>query len=220
MRLIIATKNNGKLREIKEILKGIDIAIVSLNQLDKKFRIIENGKSFLENALKKTMTVSKFFKDDYVVGDDSGLEVDCLQGAPGIFSKRYSGRNATYLKNNLKILRELQGIEKSKRRAHFCCFLTLVKDSRLIRVFEGNLKGIISEEIKGQEGFGYDPIFYLPKYKKTVAQLSLKEKNKISHRAKAFGKLKKYLISREVFYPSKNNEAKYCNIAKKQHMAV
>jgi XTP/dITP diphosphohydrolase len=194
MRLIIATQNQGKLREIKHILRGIKIPIVCLSQLDKKFHIKENGKNFFENALKKAKPVSLTYKDDLVIGEDSGLTVDCLGGKPGIFSKRYSGKNWTYHKNNLKILKELEGVEKRNRTAHFICCLALMKRGELIKRIEGHINGFIHSEIKGKNGFGYDPIFYLPVYKRTVAELGLKEKNKISHRAKAFLQLRKYLI--------------------------
>jgi XTP/dITP diphosphohydrolase len=132
-------------------------------------------------------------KNDLVVGEDSGLSVEYLGGRPGVFSKRYSGKNWTYHKNNLKILKELSGLPREKRKAHFICSLVLMKDGKVIKKIEGRLNGLIHNKIKGKGGFGYDPIFYLPKYKKTVAQLPLTEKNKISHRAQAFRRLKEYL---------------------------
>lgn len=190
MRLIIATQNSGKLREIKGILKDVNIPIVSLSELDRKFRIRENGKTFLENALKKAFPVSKFFTDDFVVGEDSGLEVGHLGNRPGIFSKRYSGKGASDIKNNRKILKELEGVENKNRTAWFRCCLAVVKNGKLVKVFEGKLKGMISYEMIGSNGFGYDPIFYLSKYRKTVAQLTREDKNKISHRAEAFSKLR------------------------------
>ncbi|MDD4955306.1 MAG: RdgB/HAM1 family non-canonical purine NTP pyrophosphatase [Candidatus Omnitrophica bacterium] len=192
MRLIIATENEGKLREIKHILKGIKIPIISQASLDKKFHIKENGKTFFENAVKKTKPVSLAYKNDLVAGEDSGLEVEYLHGAPGVYSKRYSGKNWTYEKNNLKILKELQGITQKKRKASFHCCLVLLKAGKLIKKIDGRLNGYISYESKGTHGFGYDPIFYLPKYRKTVAELPLNVKNKLSHRAKAFLKLKNY----------------------------
>ena len=193
MRLIIATRNKSKLREIKHILKGLNLEIVSLADLDKKFRIVENAKTFSGNASKKALAVSKVYKTDYVLGEDSGLEVEFLNGEPGVYSKRYSGKNATDLKNNLKILKALEGVPKNKRTAYFCCLLAVAKDGEIVKVFEGKLKGQIHHLQVGKNGFGYDPIFYLPKRKKTTAQLSLEEKNAISHRAKAFNKLKTYL---------------------------
>ncbi|MDD4183644.1 MAG: RdgB/HAM1 family non-canonical purine NTP pyrophosphatase [Candidatus Omnitrophica bacterium] len=193
MRLIIATENEGKLREIKHLLRGVKISIVSLCELDKKFHIKENGKTFFENAVKKTKSISLAYKDDLVAGEDSGLEVNFLKGAPGVYSKRYSGKNWTYEKNNLKILKELAGIPYKKRKASFHCCLVLFKAGKLIKKIDGRLNGYIGPEPKGGDGFGYDPIFYIPIYKKTVAQIPLNVKNRLSHRAKAFMKLRKYL---------------------------
>ncbi len=193
MRLIIATNNKFKLKEIRHILKGLNFKIVSLADLKKKFRIVENGKTFTENAIKKTLPVSCIFKDDYVLGEDSGLVVDYLGGLPGVYSKRYAGKSGDQNKNNSKLLKALVGVTASKRKAYFCCDLALARDGKLIRVFQGKLNGLIYGKTKGTNGFGYDPVFYLPSYGKTVAQLPIGLKNKISHRAKAFGKLKNYL---------------------------
>lgn len=195
MRLIIATKNEGKLREIKAILKGLRLPIISLKALNDKITIRETSTTFFANALKKALAVSKKYPHDLVVGEDSGLEVVYLGYKPGVFSKRYSGKNATDFKNNVKLLKELSGLDKKHRKAYFRCVIALVRDSKLIKKFEGCLSGFIYDKIVGNHGFGYDPIFYLPKYKKTVAQLPSKEKNKVSHRAKAFLKLKKFLAN-------------------------
>jgi len=194
MRLIIATKNQGKLKEIKKILKGVSLDIVSLAEVAPKIRIKEDGDSFFANALKKTEAVSVKFPHDLVVGEDSGIEVSALDNRPGIFSKRYSGKNATDLKNNLKMLKELEGLPRAKRRAGYRCVLTLMKGPDLLVKCEGKLCGYIDTEMKGTSGFGYDPLMYLPKYKKTVAQLPLSEKNRISHRFQAFYELKKFLV--------------------------
>ncbi|MEI8348762.1 MAG: RdgB/HAM1 family non-canonical purine NTP pyrophosphatase [Candidatus Omnitrophota bacterium] len=194
MRLIIATANKDKLKEIKAILKGAKVPIICLVDLDKKFHIKENGKTFLENAIKKTKPISLAYPDDLVVGEDSGLEVAYLKGQPGVYSKRYSGKNWTYEKNNLKVLRELDGVEWSKRKAHFVACLSLMHNGRLIKKIEGKLNGYINTECKGSGGFGYDPILFVPKYRKTVAQLPVCVKNKISHRALAFRRLKIYLL--------------------------
>ncbi|HDN86373.1 MAG: non-canonical purine NTP pyrophosphatase, RdgB/HAM1 family [Candidatus Omnitrophota bacterium] len=195
MRLIIATKNRGKFLEIKHIFGGLKVKLISLNGLKANLKIKEDGKTFFQNALKKAMAVSKIYPNDLVVGEDSGLEVKYLNNRPGIFSKRYAGKNSTDYRNNLKLLRELKGVKKTQRRACYRCVVALVKDSKIMKKFEGKLCGTINDKMVGKNGFGYDPIFYLPKYKKTVAQLPLKEKNRISHRAKAFGKLKKFLAS-------------------------
>lgn len=176
-------------------MKGIKMPVISLCELDRTFLIKENGRTFLENALKKTRPVSQAYKDELVAGEDSGLEVDYLKGKPGIYSKRYSGKNSTYKKNNIKLLTELQGVRKKDRKACFYCCLVLLRNGKLVKNFEGRLRGSISEKPAGENGFGYDPVFYLPACKKTVAQLSVREKNKISHRARAFFKLKTYLLN-------------------------
>jgi XTP/dITP diphosphohydrolase len=193
-RLIIATSNQGKLREIKELLKGINFPIISLVDLDRVFNIKEDGNVFLENAIKKTIPISAVYPDDLIVGEDSGLEVEALGGAPGVYSKRFSGKGATDFKNNQKLLKALEGLPSKKRKAKYQCWMVLAKNTRIIKIFNGQLPGVIDFTMKGENGFGYDPLFYLPKYKKTAAQLPLVEKNKISHRGKAFSKLKKYLL--------------------------
>jgi XTP/dITP diphosphohydrolase len=194
MRLIIATRNKSKLKEIRHLLRGADIRILSLADLKRRVRIVENGKTFAENAAKKAVAVSRVYRNDYVLGEDSGLAVTFLGGLPGVYSKRYASANGDQDKNNQKILRALKGVPRSKRQASFCCHLALARGGRLIREFAGRLWGTISRRPAGEGGFGYDPVFYLPPLGKTVAQLPLEEKNKISHRAKAFKKLKKYLF--------------------------
>ncbi len=190
-RLIIATKNKNKFKEIKKLLEDLNLKITYLGKILPSLSIKEDGKSFYENALKKAKAVSSLFPEDLVVGEDSGLVVKCLGDKPGIYSKRYAGKDASDLDNNLKLLRVLK--KKKDRRAYFICTVVLVKGKRLLRKFEGKLWGKIYDKLEGNFGFGYDPIFYLPRFRKTVAQLSLEEKNKISHRAKAFLKLKKFL---------------------------
>ncbi len=195
MRLIIATKNKGKFREIKRLLRYLKIELISLNELDDKINIKETGRTFVDNAFKKAKVVSLVFPDDLVVGEDSGLEVAHIGGAPGVYSKRYSGKNATDIKNNRKVLKELEGVPRKERKARYCCVLALCREGKLIKKYKGILPGYIYKESKGRGGFGYDPVFYLPGYKRTVAQISLKEKNKISHRAKVFLKLKNFLAN-------------------------
>ena len=139
------------------------------------------------------MPVSQTFPDDLVVGEDSGLEVSCLSNEPGVRSKRYAGPGAGDAKIIQKVLTNLEGVPVKERGAHFRCVMVLMRGGKVIKKFEGLLKGRIHTEPLGKNGFGYDPILYLPKLKKTVAQISLEEKNAISHRAQAFGRLKEYL---------------------------
>ena len=194
MRLIIATKNKGKFREIKRVLKGIKVKIASLDDLNENIRMREDGKSFFENAAKKAAAVSRRYPFDLVAADDSGLEVKYLNNRPGILSKRYSGKGSTDLKNNSKLLKELKGVVRKERKAKFRCVVALAYGKSIIKKFEGGVSGYISSKPLGSGGFGYDPVFYLPSYKKSMAQISFKKKNEISHRAMAFRKLKKYLV--------------------------
>lgn len=193
-RLIVATYNQGKLREIKELLKELNLDILSLNDLSReKIKIIEDGKSFFDNAYKKAKISAALYKDTLVVGEDSGLEVDFLSGRPGVFSQRYAGENARDEDNNKKLLKELEGVPFEHRTARYRCVTVLMKNNSLLETFEGIFEGYIAFSPRGNGGFGYDPLFYLPEYDKTVAELSLDEKNKLSHRAQAFIKMKKFL---------------------------
>lgn len=193
MRLIVATRNKNKLKEIRQILKGLELKIISLSGLDCKFRIVENGETFKDNAIKKALTVSKVYMDDFVLGEDSGLAIGYLDGQPGVYSRRYAGKNADDFKNNLKVLKKLEGVPKKYRKASFHCLLALAYRGKIKELFEGRFSGVIHFKICGSSGFGYDPIFYLPSYKKTVAQLPASVKNRISHRSKAFRQLKKFI---------------------------
>lgn len=192
MDLIVATRNEGKLREIREVLKGLRVQLKGLNDFKNIPEIEEDGKSFLENALKKARFYSRYFSQP-VLADDSGLEVDALKGAPGIFSARYGGPKASDKKNREKLLKEMDGIPVTKRGAQFKCVLAMAfPDGREI-VTEGSCRGRIGFKEAGRRGFGYDPIFFLPRYGKTMAELTLEEKNRISHRGKALRKLRKSL---------------------------
>jgi XTP/dITP diphosphohydrolase len=152
----------------------------------------EDGKSFAENALKKARFYSNYF-GKLTITDDSGLEVDSLKGLPGIYSARYAGEKATSQENNEKLLREMEGISLSKRGAKFRCVIAMVSPDGREAIAEGSCKGAIGFKEKGRKGFGYDSLFILPKYRKTMAELSLEEKNKISHRGKVLRKLRKII---------------------------
>jgi XTP/dITP diphosphohydrolase len=192
--LIVATKNKGKIREIREALKGLDLRIYALSDFPDVPEMIEDGKSFTENALKKARFYSKVF-GKFTLADDSGLEVDSLNGLPGIYSARYSGEGALSKENNRKLLKEMEEIPFSRRGARFKCIMALVSPDGEEAMTEGSCKGRIGMREKGRRGFGYDPLFILPKYGKTMAELSLKEKNKISHRGKALRKIRKIINS-------------------------
>ncbi len=192
MDIIVATRNEGKLREIRKGLKGLRIRLKGLNHFHNIPEIEEDGTSFLENALKKARFYSKYLSQP-VLADDSGLEVDALKGAPGIFSARYGGAGTSDKKNIEKLLKVMEGVPTPRRGASFKCVLAMVfPDGREI-VVEGSCRGRIGFREVGRGGFGYDPIFFLPRYGKTMAELSLQEKNRVSHRGKALRKLKKSL---------------------------
>ncbi|MBW2545172.1 MAG: XTP/dITP diphosphatase [Deltaproteobacteria bacterium] len=191
-KIIFASKNGGKIRELKALLEGMDVNLFSLNDYPDTPNIIEDGNTFLENALKKARVISEY-TGGTIIADDSGLEVDYLEGAPGIHSARYSGAEATDERNIRKLLEELKDVPTEKRGAAFRCALVLYRTDGTFETFEGKLEGKIAAEPAGVEGFGYDPVFVVPEYGKTVAQLDPETKNRISHRAMAFAKLKKSL---------------------------
>lgn len=190
--LVVATTNKGKLREIKELLADLGIKITSLVDYPSAPRVDEDGKTFAQNALKKAATIA-FYTKKLTLGEDSGLEVKALGNKPGIYSARFSGENATDRKNNLKLLRCLKRVPLKKRNARYRCFAALVDGNRIIDVVSGSCSGLIDLRSKGKNGFGYDPLFYLPQYNKTFGQLDPSIKTKISHRARAFRKIKKIL---------------------------
>lgn len=194
--LIIATKNRDKEGEIKRILKGLGIKIVSLGLYPDCPDVREGYLSFRDNAIRKAMVVSKFTKK-VALADDSGLETDALGGKPGIRSSRYAGKGATYEDNNRKLLKALSGKKACQRGAQFKCVIALCDYPRVVGTVEGIARGRIALQPRGKNGFGYDPVFILPKYKKTFAQLSPRLKNRISHRAKALKKSR--LLIKEYF---------------------
>ncbi len=183
-KIIFATKNSGKVHEIKSLLKD-KYKIISLNEISKKPKIIESGSSFLENAFIKAKSLLQAFPDSIVMGEDSGLSVDYLQGRPGIFSARYAG-NHNDKKNIMKVLNELRGVPFKKRTAHFTTTIVLLGFPSKRKIFsKGLTRGHITLKAEGKDGFGYDPIFYSDELKKTFAQASITEKNSVSHRARA-----------------------------------
>ncbi|UCD71125.1 MAG: XTP/dITP diphosphatase [Syntrophobacterales bacterium] len=192
MELFLATRNEGKIREIRELLKGYDTSITSLRDYPNAPEVVENGEAYRDNVLKKARFFARW-AGSLTLADDSGLEVDYLQGRPGVFSARYAGDGADDRENNRKLLRNLKGIPRKKRGAVFRCVMALVSPWGDEEVVEGECRGQIALEERGKRGFGYDPIFVIPRYGKTVAELSIAEKNRLSHRGKALRKLKKIL---------------------------
>lgn len=190
--IIIATKNKGKAKEFKEIFENQGYTIKTLLDFPEMEDIAETGETFAENALQKASALSKKL-NTIVLADDSGLEVNALNGKPGIYSARYAGEHGNDEKNNRKLLEELKNVPETKRDANFHCSLAMVGPNKEALIVEGEVSGRILNEPKGENGFGYDPLFYVPKLEKTMAELTNEEKNKISHRARAIEKLKKDL---------------------------
>jgi XTP/dITP diphosphohydrolase len=191
--LLVATRNAHKAREFREILGG-QFEVHDLSTNPEIPETIESGKTFGENAILKSVAVSKEHPG-LVIADDSGLEVDVLGGAPGVFSARYAGKHATDKENVDKLLGELarSGVQTGERSARFRCVLALARSGKILATFEGIVEGRILDVPKGKQGFGYDPVFVPNGFAETFAELSAETKNRISHRAKALGKLKQYL---------------------------
>jgi XTP/dITP diphosphohydrolase len=180
--IVLATSNKGKIREFAGLLEGVFGSIISLNDLESPPDVVEDGMTFRENAIKKACAIAAY-SGLPAFADDSGLEVDALGGRPGVYSARYAGDGATDRDNIAKLLSELEGIED--RNARFVCVLALVMPDGKETVAEGSCEGIIIDEPRGEGGFGYDPVFFLPEYGKTMAEIPPDLKNKISHRARA-----------------------------------
>lgn len=190
--LVVATKNKKKLEEIKEILRDLNLKITSLADYPDAPRILENGRTFKENAVKKAIKIARFTQK-LTLGEDSGLEVEALGGKPGIYSSRFAGKDKNDLKNNLKLLKLLRGLPLKKRKAHYICAVALADKNGLVGVTEGKCSGLVGFKLKGHFGFGYDPLFIIPKYKKTFAQLGPAIKHKMSHRFRALSKAKRII---------------------------
>lgn len=190
--IIIASRNEKKLHELKCYLKGIRAKVQSLKELSGAPRIYEDGKTFKANAIKKALTISRFTKG-LVLADDSGLVVDALGGRPGVRSSRFAGPKKNDHENNLKLLKSLNRVPLKKRTARFVCAVAIADKGKLIKAIEENCKGLVAFSIRGRYGFGYDPLFLIPKYKKTFGELGLKVKDKMSHRAKALKKARRFL---------------------------
>ncbi len=192
MRIIFATGNQHKMKEIREILGDIGLEIVSMKEAGIEADIVENGKTFEENAMIKATEIAKLC-DDIVLADDSGLEIDYLDKAPGIMSARFMGEDTSYDIKNQALIDKLEGVPKEKRTARFVCAIAAVLPSGKQIVTRGTIEGMIGYEIAGENGFGYDPIFYVEEYGCTTAQLSPEEKNKVSHRGNALMAMKEKL---------------------------
>lgn len=188
-KILIATRNEGKAKEFQAFFAPKGFKVITLNDLKNVPQITENGGTFEENALIKAQTLTAALKTT-TLADDSGLMVCALDGRPGIYSARYAGDHDT-VANNAKLLQELAGVPEEKRSAIFHTTLAVTSPDRQPLIVEGEVSGLILKKPRGNDGFGYDPLFYLPELKKTFAQLTPKQKNQVSHRGRAVHKLAK-----------------------------
>tara|TARA_Y100000590_G_scaffold409132_1_gene500960 strand:- start:92 stop:697 length:606 start_codon:yes stop_codon:yes gene_type:complete len=193
MQIVLATHNKDKFKELYSCLKSLNVELLSLDQFPEIKEIIEDGKTLKENALIKARTVNQLTLLP-AIADDTGLEVDALQGKPGIYTARYAGENCSYSDNVNKMLLEMKNIPMENRTATFRTVMAYV-DKNMELTNEGFVKGIIFDKIKGLGGFGYDPIFYVLEKNKTFAEMNIEEKNLVSHRSRAIMALKADLVS-------------------------
>ncbi len=192
MELVLATRNKNKLKEIMVLFSSLPIKLLTLDQFPEVKEVEEDGKNCEENAIKKAVEVSKQTGKP-ALSDDSALEIDALSGAPGVYSARFAGENVTYADNRAKVLALMKGVAEKKRSARFRTVLALAIPGKEPVLAEGLTEGYIGLEEKGEEGFGYDPIFYLPHSGLSYSQMSAEEKNRTSHRGKAAERMKKKL---------------------------
>lgn len=190
--LVLATRNRHKGEELAALLGALGIGIRTLDEFPEVPDVIEDGETCEANAIKKARAISKA-TGLMAVADDTGLEVDALGGRPGVYAARYAGEHATYEDNWKKLLQELSGVPRNRRTARFMTVAAMASPSGEVQVTTGQLEGVISEEPVGARGFGYDPVFFVPELGKTLAELSAEEKNRISHRAKAFAQVREIL---------------------------
>ena len=192
MHIVLATRNQHKKQELIALLRGLGITIRTLDDFPEAPEVIEDGDTCEANAMKKAVEIARY-TGLTAVADDTGLEVDALGGRPGVFAARYAGEQATYEDNCRKLLHELQGIPAERRRGRFVTVAAIATPDGKQMSATGVLEGVIAEEPTGSHGFGYDPVFVLPEYGQTLAQLSPEVKNRISHRARAFTQAKTLL---------------------------
>tara|TARA_B100001142_G_scaffold313972_1_gene350993 strand:- start:3127 stop:3756 length:630 start_codon:yes stop_codon:yes gene_type:complete len=204
MKIVIATHNQDKLKEIQREINSFKWEVVSLDVFPEILEIVEDGKTLVENALIKAREV--FEKTGLpTISDDTGLEVDALDGAPGVYTARYAGEDCSYEDNVNKMLKDMHKVPMPNRTAMFKTVMVF-KDENEELIVEGVVKGIISRETRGEDGFGYDPIFYVPENNKTFAEMTMSEKNKISHRGNAIRNLINELKSRYPKYIKQSNK--------------
>lgn len=192
-KLIIASNNDHKIKEIKAVLKDFQLEVVGLKEAGINIDINETGSTFMENALIKAREIFQLANGSLVLADDSGLAVEALNGAPGIYSARYSGTHGDDIENNKKLIKEMQGVPLEKRDAKFICALVLIVDENNIIKVQGEVSGKILEHYTIKEAFGYDPLFFVPELNTTFAEVTSDIKNSISHRGRALNMLEEEL---------------------------
>lgn len=191
-RILFATGNAGKMKEIRMILSDLPLPVVSMKEAGVTAQIEENGSTFEENAVIKARAVMEL-TGEIALADDSGLEIDYLDGAPGIYSARFMGEDTSYDIKNTALIEKLEGVPEEQRTARFVCVIACALPDGRILTSRGAMEGVIAHEIRGENGFGYDPIFYLPEYGLTSAEISPEQKNELSHRGKALRAMKEQL---------------------------
>jgi len=191
LQLVLATRNKDKVGEIREVLKGLALEFFTLDQFPQVPEVIEDGETLAANALKKAKAVSDA-SNILALADDTGLEVDFLNGQPGVYSSRFAGEGATYDENVNKLLQLMKGVPWERRTARFRCVIAIT-GTNVEQLLEGVCEGIIAEEKRGTKGFGYDPVFYIPRFNQTFSEMPLSKKNEISHRGLALQKARKFL---------------------------
>jgi len=195
MQLVLATNNRDKIREIKDLLDDLPVTILTRDDFLEFPDPEETGSTLEENAIIKAKEISEFCELP-ALADDSGLEVDELGGAPGVYSSRYAGDDVTYADNNSKLIRELKDVPEDKRTARFRCVIAVAWDSTEIQMVEGQADGVITRDIAAGNGFGYDPLFFYPPTGKRFSEMTLEEKNLVSHRGKALQEARTLIIER------------------------
>ena len=191
-KVIFATSNEGKMKEVRTILEGLDVEVLSMKEAGILVEVVEDGTTFEENAAIKATAIQKEC-GEIVLADDSGLEVDYLNKEPGIYSARYMGEDTSYRIKNKSLIDRLEGVEGDDRSARFVCAIAAAFPDGTVEITRGTIEGQIGYEEKGENGFGYDPIFYVPEYGCTTAELTLEQKNETSHRGKALRKMKEIM---------------------------
>ena len=197
-RILFATGNENKMKEIREILGDCGLEVLSLKEAGIAADVVEDGTTFEENACKKVTEIASLSPDDIILADDSGLEIDYLNREPGIYSARYLGEDTSYDIKNQALLYRLTGVEKERRSARFVCAIAAAVPGSGVFTTRGTIEGYIGWEMAGSNGFGYDPIFYVDAYGCSTAELTMEQKNALSHRGNALRAMKEDLIKKGV----------------------